>query len=45
MFYAAIVLLALLNLARFRTPKLTGAWCYVIAAYVVGMTLFYVRSL
>ncbi len=44
-FYATVVLLALLNLARFRTPKLTGGWYYVIAAYVLGMTIFYVRIL
>ncbi len=43
--YAVVVLLALLNIGRFRSPKLVGFWYYLIATYVLGMTLFFYRSL
>ncbi len=36
--FAAIVTLAILNVAPFRMPKLVGGWYYVVAAYVVVMT-------
>ncbi len=36
--YATVVILAILNVATFRMPKLVGGWYYVIAAYVVAMT-------
>lgn len=43
--YAAIVALAVLNVAPFRMPKLVGVWYYVIAAYVVAMTALNLSSL
>jgi CDP-diacylglycerol--serine O-phosphatidyltransferase len=42
--FAAIVTLAILNLAPFRMPKLVGGWYYVVAAYVVVMTAVNVGS-
>jgi CDP-diacylglycerol--serine O-phosphatidyltransferase len=36
--YAAIVSLAILNVAPFRMPKLVGVWYYVVAVYVGAMT-------
>jgi CDP-diacylglycerol--serine O-phosphatidyltransferase len=36
--YIAVVILAVLNVASFRMPKAGERWCYVVAAYVVGMT-------
>ncbi len=43
--YAAVILLALLNVASFRVPKPTLRWYYAVAAYVVIMTAFNVRHL
>ena len=39
--YAAIVMLALLNVAPINTPKLTGRWYTVITAYTLLLTMFY----
>ena len=36
--YLTVVILAILNVAPFRMPKLVGGWYYVIATYVVAMT-------
>ena len=43
--YAVVVVLAVMNVAPFRSPKLVGGWYYAIAAYVLGMTFFYARLL
>ncbi len=44
--YASIVLLAVLNVAPIRTPKLSAdGWYYGIAAYAVVASLFYVWRL
>ena len=43
--FAAIVTLAILNVAPFRMPKLVGGWYYVVAAYVVVMTAVNISSL
>ena len=43
--YAAVIVLAMLNVAPFRMPKPTRTWYYVVAAYVVAMTAFNVRQL
>ena len=43
--YAAIVTLAILNVAPFRMPKLVGVWYYVVAAYVGVMTALNLSSL
>jgi len=44
--YASIVLLAVLNVAPIRTPKLSaGGWYYAIATYAVVASLFYVWRL
>ena len=43
--YAAVVTLAILNVAPFRMPKLEGVWCYIIAIYVVAMTALNLSSL
>ena len=43
--YVAVVTLAILNVAPFRMPKLGGGWYYVVAAYVVAMTVLNFGSL
>ena len=43
--YVAIVTLAVLNVAPFRMPKLTGGWYYVVALYILGMTALNFSSL
>ena len=43
--YAAVVTLAILNVAPFRMPKLVGGWYYVVATYVVAMTALNVSVL
>ncbi len=43
--YVAVVTLAILNVAPFRMPKLGGGWYYVVAAYVVAMTVLNFSSL
>ena len=43
--YAAIVTLAILNVAPFRMPKLVGGWYYVVTTYVVAMTALNFSSL
>ena len=39
--YTTIVVLAILNVAPFRMPKLGGSWHFVITAYVLGLTVLY----
>ena len=39
--YAVFVVLAVLNIAPIRTPKLTGRWFYILIIYVMGMTAIY----
>lgn len=44
--YASIVLLAVLNVAPIRTPKLSArGWYYAIATYAVAASLFYIWRL
>jgi hypothetical protein len=43
--YVAVVTLAILNVTPFRMPKLVGGWYYVIAIYVVGMTVLNLGSM
>lgn len=39
--YIVILVLAALNVASIRTPKLGGAWYYVITAYTLVLTLIF----
>ncbi len=39
--YIIIILLAGLNLSPIHTPKFDKKWVYAIAAYVIGMTIFF----
>ena len=43
--YAAIVMLAVLNVMPFRMPKVGGRWYGVFAIYVVSLTAVYGRRL
>ena len=44
--YASIVLMAALNVAPIRTPKLSAiGWYYAIATYAVAASLFYIWRL
>lgn len=39
--YAALLVLAVLNVAPIRTPKLGGKWYYAIIAYAAGMSALF----
>jgi CDP-diacylglycerol--serine O-phosphatidyltransferase len=39
--YVVLFVLAMLNVAPIRTPKLSGAWYYGITAYTLLLTLIY----
>ena len=39
--YIVLLVLAILNVAPIKTPKLGGAWYYGITAYALMLTLFY----
>ena len=39
--YATLMLMAVLNIAPIRTPKLGGTWYYAIIAYAVVMTVLF----
>jgi CDP-diacylglycerol--serine O-phosphatidyltransferase len=39
--YALLVVLAILNVASIRTPKLTGRWYYVLSVYTLVLTMIY----
>lgn len=43
--YLLVVVLAVLNVSRFHSPKLVGRWYYAVASYVVGLTLLFARDL
>lgn len=39
--YVSLMVLAILNVASIRTPKLTGRWYYALSVYTVVLTLIY----
>ncbi|MEH6472099.1 MAG: CDP-alcohol phosphatidyltransferase family protein [Halopseudomonas sp.] len=39
--YVVLVVLAILNVAPIRTPKLSGGWYYILTAYTLLLTLIY----
>jgi len=39
--YTCILIIAILNVAPVRTPKLSGGWFYVLIAYAIFITLTY----
>lgn len=39
--YASLMVLAALNVAPIRTPKLTGRWYYVLIIYILVLTMIY----
>jgi len=39
--YATLMVLAILNVAPIRTPKLAGKWFYVVTFHVLAMTAIY----
>jgi CDP-diacylglycerol--serine O-phosphatidyltransferase len=43
--YILIVVLAFLNVAPVRTPKLEGRWYYVLIVYTLVLTVLYMRQL
>ena len=43
--YSACIIVAVLNIASIKTPKLTGKWFYVLIAYVLILTTIFCRTL
>jgi CDP-diacylglycerol--serine O-phosphatidyltransferase len=43
--YAALMVLAFLNVAPIRTPKLGGRWYYAVIAYALGLSVVYAWQL
>ena len=39
--YGSIIAIAFLNVAPIRTPKLSGAWYYVLIAYTITISIIY----
>ena len=39
--YVSLMVLAILNVASIRTPKLTGRWYYALSVYTVVLTMIY----
>ena len=39
--YALVILIASLNLASIQIPKFSKKWIYCIAAYVIGLSIYY----
>jgi archaetidylserine synthase len=43
--YIIVITIAALNVAPIKTPKFSETWIYVLTAYVLGLTTFYVCKL